>query len=137
MVTGHIAKALLSLSSAFEDWLVKAATEPQHQTVAVRADKRKWWPPLPVVLCGLLLGLSLLSQADTQALRPLRWLALLAVAVGIPPILFKAWTALRACHMDINVLMTLAVAGGLGMVLLHNALLAFGFPVPTRRNRVS
>lgn len=44
-----------------------------------------------------------------------QYIALVALTVGIPPILRKAWVSLCNCNLDINVLMTVAVAGSCGL----------------------
>lgn len=80
--------------------------------------KESWRPPITVILCGVLLAVSLLSFLPASAgagLHYLEYVALASVAVGIPPILRKAWVSLRNRALDINVLMTVAVAGACGL----------------------
>jgi cation transport ATPase len=42
-----------------------------------------------------------------------KWAAIAAIVFGWPPILRKAWVAVRHLSIDINVLMTIAVVGAL------------------------
>jgi Cd2+/Zn2+-exporting ATPase len=73
-------------------------------------------PPITVILSGILLGIALFSYIQSDpALQHLRWVALGAVAVGIPPILVKAWAAVRSATLNINALMVIAVAGAIGL----------------------
>eukprot|EP01050_Picozoa_sp_SAG11_P000595 SAG11_NODE_20_length_25330_cov_18.348143_13_plen_481_part_00 len=44
-----------------------------------------------------------------------KWVAIAGIVFGWPPILLKAWAALKQCVLDINMLMTLAVAGAIGI----------------------
>lgn len=67
-------------------------------------------PPLPIMAACVLLVMSLFHYLGGEA-EALRWIALGAVAVGIPPILRKAVGSLKHGVVDINTLMTLAVAG--------------------------
>lgn len=61
--------------------------------------KNKW--PTPYALaCGGLLLLSFLKYVYA----PLQWLAVAAVAVGIPPVLLKAVAAVRSFRLDVNIL---------------------------------
>ena len=46
-------------------------------------------------------------------LKNFQWVAIAAVAVGIPLILLKGLVSLRHLVLDINILMTVAVAGAL------------------------
>lgn len=58
------------------------------------------WPSPYAVACGALLALSFLKYVYI----PLRWLAVVAIVVGIPPVVLKAFTAVRNCRLDINIL---------------------------------
>jgi Cd2+/Zn2+-exporting ATPase len=74
--------------------------------------REKLYPPITVVLSGLLMIISMVSYGSSpEYLDHFKWVALGSVAVGIPPILRKAWIALRNRTLDINLLMTVAVAG--------------------------
>ena len=59
---------------------------------------------------GVLLIVSLLSFID-DSLEPAEWLALCAVAFGIPGVFLRAIVSIRNWMLDINVLMVIAVAG--------------------------
>ncbi|KAG6386612.1 hypothetical protein SASPL_151780 [Salvia splendens] len=72
--------------------------------------KNKWPSPYAVV-CGILLALSFLKYMYT----PLRWLAVVAIVVGIPPVVLKAFTAVRNFRLDINILVLITVAGSVAL----------------------
>ena len=67
-------------------------------------------PPWPTQVACACLFLSLFSAASAEA-RGLRYVALVAVAVGLPPIARKAFGSLRNRVVDINTLMCLSVSG--------------------------
>jgi len=67
-------------------------------------------PPFFVLASCILLAVSLLHSAG-GALDQLKWVALGAVVIGLPPILHRAFRSLRIGVIDINTLMTLAVVG--------------------------
>lgn len=67
-------------------------------------------PPVPILLACAFLAVSLLHYVGGD-FEHLRWVALGAVVVGIPPIARKAAGSLRNGVVDINTLMTVAVAG--------------------------
>ena len=67
-------------------------------------------PPLAILLACAFLAVSLLHYVGGD-FEHLRWVALGAVVVGIPPIARKAAGSLRNGVVDINTLMTVAVAG--------------------------
>lgn len=58
------------------------------------------WPSPYAVASGTLLLLSFLKYVYS----PLRWLAVVAIAVGILPIILKAIAAVRNLNLDINIL---------------------------------
>ncbi|PON56838.1 P-type ATPase, subfamily IB [Trema orientale] len=68
---------------------------------------KKKWPSLYSVASGVLLLLSFLKYVY----RPLGWLALGAVAIGILPICLKALVAIRNLRLDVNILAIVAVIG--------------------------
>ena len=45
----------------------------------------------------------------------LKWVAIAGIVMGWPPILLKAFGSLKVCVLDINMLMTLAVAGAIAI----------------------
>ena len=67
-------------------------------------------PPTPILVACVFLAVSLLHYIGGD-FEHLRWVALGAVVVGIPPIARKAFGSLRNGVVDINTLMTVAVAG--------------------------
>lgn len=62
------------------------------------------WPSPYALLCGALLLLSFLKYIY----RPLEWLALVAVAIGIIPIGLRAIASMRNLTLDINILVIIA-----------------------------
>jgi Cd2+/Zn2+-exporting ATPase len=70
-------------------------------------------PPWTILIACALLLVSLLHYAGDESddIYHLRWLALVAVAIGSPPIVRKAIASLRNGVVDINTLMMCAVAG--------------------------
>lgn len=100
-----LASAGKAASDSFDDSAPDAA-----DLASCRATFGESPPPLSVVASCVFLFVSLLHYVG-DALDPLRWVALGAVAVGIPPIARKAAGSLRNGVVDINALMTLAVAG--------------------------
>ena len=67
-------------------------------------------PPLPIMMACVFLAVSQLHYIGGN-FEHLRWVALGAVAVGVPTIARKAFSSLRNGIVDINTLMTVAVAG--------------------------
>ena len=67
-------------------------------------------PPWPTQVACVCLFLSLFSAASEEA-RGLKYVALVAVVVGLPPIAVKAVGSLRNRVVDINTLMSLSVVG--------------------------
>ncbi|XP_055822565.1 putative inactive cadmium/zinc-transporting ATPase HMA3 isoform X2 [Solanum dulcamara] len=74
---------------------------------------QKKWPSPFAIGSGILLALSFLKYF----FLPLQWLALVSVAVGIPPIIFRGVAAVRNLTLDINILVLIAVAGS---IVLHD-----------------
>ncbi|GFY81407.1 heavy metal atpase 2 [Actinidia rufa] len=72
---------------------------------------QKKWPEKWVIACGLLLALSFLKYVY----EPLQWLALGAVAIGLPSVIFKSIAAIRNCTPNVNILMLIAVGGTLAL----------------------
>nr|AFD32367.1 HMA2 transporter [Sedum alfredii] len=71
------------------------------------ANYRNKWPSPYAVFCGVLLVVSLFQFL----FRPLRWVSLAAVAVGIFPIAWRSVIALKNLTLDINILAIFAVIG--------------------------
>ena len=92
-------------SGSFDDSAPNAA-----DLASCRAMFGESLPPQSVMASSVLLLVSLLHYVG-GALDPLGWVALGAVAVGIPPVARKAAGSLRNGVVDINTLVTLAVAG--------------------------
>ncbi|GLT97462.1 hypothetical protein SLE2022_150240 [Rubroshorea leprosula] len=72
---------------------------------------RKKWPSPFAVVCGVLLALSFLRYVY----RPLQWLAVAAVVLGIYPIILRGYAAIRNLRIDVNILMLIAVIGTIAM----------------------
>ncbi|KAL0344926.1 UNVERIFIED_CONTAM: Cadmium/zinc-transporting ATPase HMA2 [Sesamum radiatum] len=75
-----------------------------------KSYKNKWPSPYAVA-SGALLLLSFLKYVYS----PMRWLAVGAVAVGIPPVVLKAVAAVRNFRLDINILVLITVAGSIAL----------------------
>ena len=56
-------------------------------------------------------AMQMKSCAGKHGLEHLKWLAIASVAIGLPVILLRAVAGLRRGLLDINILMTVAVAG--------------------------
>lgn len=67
-------------------------------------NMKKQWPSPYAMASGVLLMLSFLKYVY----RPLGWLALGAVAVGIIPVCLKALASVRNLRLDINILVIVA-----------------------------
>lgn len=95
--------------------LRRGASQDADWLVAAWAARPAWTPPLTVVLCGFLLLLSFLSAIPHPAFKAFEVLALLAAAVGVPPVLRKAYHGLRAGLVDMNTLLLVALVGAVGL----------------------
>eukprot|EP00252_Welwitschia_mirabilis_P027486 TRINITY_DN9434_c0_g1_i3.p1 TRINITY_DN9434_c0_g1~~TRINITY_DN9434_c0_g1_i3.p1 ORF type:complete len:215 (+),score=1.26 TRINITY_DN9434_c0_g1_i3:61-705(+) len=92
--------------------IVKALNQARLEaSVRVRGELKssKKWPTPYTILSGLLLLISLFKFW----FDPLKWVALGAVAAGLPPIVFRGFLALKGRILDIHVLMLIAVAGSI------------------------
>ncbi|CAI9760959.1 unnamed protein product [Fraxinus pennsylvanica] len=90
--------------------LNQARLEANIRAYGERNYQNKWPSPY-ALLCGALLLLSFLKYVY----RPLEWLALVAVAVGIIPIGLRAVASIRNLTLDINILVVIAVAGSIAL----------------------
>lgn len=63
------------------------------------------------IICGVFLLLSVFHPFY----QPLKWFALAAVVVGMPPFVLKSIVAVRSLTIDINILMVIAVAGSIAL----------------------
>lgn len=82
---------------------VKALNESRLEAsvrVLGHGSYKNKWPSPYAICCGIFLILSFLKYVYT----PFRWLAIAAIVVGIPPVLLKAFAALRNFRLDINIL---------------------------------
>nr|CAD1827643.1 unnamed protein product [Ananas comosus var. bracteatus] len=69
------------------------------------------WPSPYIIASGLLLLVSLFKRF----FRPLQWLALAAVVIGLPPIVLRSIAAIRRLTLDINILLLIAVGGAIAL----------------------
>ena len=91
------------------------------------SEPRRGWRSAVTVASGVLLGAGLLVEGLTKgwfsllgaaALSPSIWEFVLFIAsaiIGASLVLPKAWLAVRRGRLDMNVLMTVAVAGAIGI----------------------
>jgi len=95
---------------------LEASLEPVRENKGIKAT---WIPKWNVLLSALLLLLSLFcylaGPLDQPKLKNIKWVAAGSIAIGIPPILRKAVSSVRRLRLDINFLMTVAVAGALAL----------------------
>ncbi|KAL5549369.1 hypothetical protein UlMin_004600, partial [Ulmus minor] len=91
--------------------LNEARLEANVRVYGEQDNFKKKWPSPYAIACGVLLLLSFLKYLY----RPLGWLALGAVAVGIIPICLKGLTSIRNLRLDINILAIVAVIGTVAM----------------------
>lgn len=71
----------------------------------------KRWPSPYILACGVLLFVSLFKHF----FHPLKWLAVAAAVVGLPPMLLRSIAAIRRYTLDINILMVIAVGGSVAL----------------------
>ncbi|XAR54398.1 Zinc-exporting ATPase [Bertholletia excelsa] len=71
----------------------------------------KKWPEIWVIACGLLAGISYLKYVY----QPLQWLALGAVGIGLPPVIFRSIASLKNYTFNVNILVLIAVGGTLAL----------------------
>ncbi|XP_042446739.1 cadmium/zinc-transporting ATPase HMA2-like [Zingiber officinale] len=94
--------------------IVKALNQAKLEaTVRVYGQDKiiKKWPSPHILASGLLLLISMFKHF----FHPLKWLAIAAVAVGLPSIALRSVTAIQRCTLDINILMLMAVAGAVAL----------------------
>ncbi|XP_015082122.1 cadmium/zinc-transporting ATPase HMA3-like isoform X2 [Solanum pennellii] len=104
--------ALLISQQQIVKALNQARLEASIRVKGLQNYQKKWPSPFAIG-SGILLALSFLKYFYP----PLQWLALVAVAVGIPPIIFRGIAAIRNFTLDINILVLIAVAGS---IVLHD-----------------
>ena len=68
-----------------------------------------------VILSGVFWVISMFSLIGGGNWDYLKYVALLSVAFGLPPIAMKAFRTLRRCHFDVNCMMLFAVLGALSL----------------------
>ena len=71
-------------------------------------------------------GSCYLPHSGVKGLSHLRWAAIAAIALGMPPIVLRAFASLRRWLLDINVLMIIAVAGAVPNVLCRRFVCIIG-----------
>ncbi|KAF5190390.1 Cadmium/zinc-transporting ATPase HMA2 [Thalictrum thalictroides] len=71
----------------------------------------KKWPMPYTIVCGILVAVSTFKFIY----HPLEWIALGAIVIGIPPILFRSFVAVRNCTFDVNILGLIAVGSCCGL----------------------
>ncbi|KAK3281755.1 cadmium/zinc-transporting ATPase [Cymbomonas tetramitiformis] len=95
--------------------LVDALNEASLQAQVHKPDENQigHYPPWHVLLSAFFFLVSCFHYIE--GLEFLKWFALVSIVVGIPPIMRKAFGALKTGVLDINCLMTFAVAGALAL----------------------
>ncbi|GAB2267416.1 Cadmium/zinc-transporting ATPase hma2 [Dionaea muscipula] len=94
--------------------ILKALNQARLEaSVRVKGEKnhRRELPSPYVIACGILFLLSFLKYAY----RPFQWLAVAAAAVGICPLILRAFAAVRNLTIDVSILILVAAAGTLAL----------------------
>ncbi|KAL6185354.1 hypothetical protein ACLB2K_041488 [Fragaria x ananassa] len=95
--------------------LNQARLEANVRVYGAENSFKQKWPSPYAIASGVFLLLSLLKFVY----RPMGWLALGAVAIGIFPVAMKGIASIRNLRLDINILMIVAV---IGTIALHDYL---------------
>nr|CAD1818788.1 unnamed protein product [Ananas comosus var. bracteatus] len=93
------------------DALNKAKLNANIRELGKVKERKKPWPSLNIIVCGMLLIIAMFSYIY----QPLIWVALASIAVGIPGMLRRSIAAIRRFVLDINVLMVIATFGAIGL----------------------
>ncbi|CAL1415119.1 unnamed protein product [Linum trigynum] len=101
----------LQIVKALNTARLEANVRLDGSSVAGGGSYRKKWPSPYAMGSGALLLISLLKFV----FPPMKWVAVAAVAVGIPPILLKAIASIRNLRLDVTVLVLIAVISTLAM----------------------
>lgn len=99
---------VLSDGSADGMWALSLMKEDTHDTIEQQSSTVRW----TVVLSGIFWIISMFSYIGGNW-EYLKYVALLSVAFGLPPIAAKALRTLRRLHFDVNCMMAFAVVGAL------------------------
>lgn len=83
-----------------------------HQRGELKAGRK--WPSPWCLGSGILVAIAFFHYIYS----PMQWVALGAVAIGIPPLIVKAIAALRKLVLDINILMLIAGRSGSHLAVL-------------------
>lgn len=117
LTTSGIASALASLmydvtivSDGGADGQWALSKEEVEETIEHESSSVRW----SVVLSGVLWLISMFSLIGGN-FEYLKYVALLSVAFGLPPIAIKAFKTLRRCHFDVNCMMFFAAVGALAL----------------------
>ncbi|GFP89194.1 cadmium/zinc-transporting ATPase hma2 [Phtheirospermum japonicum] len=102
---------LLISNTQIVEALNKARLEANIRVDDGTTNYKDKWPSPYAVASGTLLLLSFLKYFYS----PLQWLAVLAIAVGVPPIILKAVAAVRNLTIDLNILVLLTVFGSIAL----------------------
>jgi len=89
-------------------WALSLMKEGTQETIEHESAGVRW----TVVLSGVFWVISMLSLIGGNW-EYLKYVALLSVAFGLPPIAAKAFKTLRRCHFDVNCMMLFAAVGAL------------------------
>jgi Cd2+/Zn2+-exporting ATPase len=70
---------------------------------------------LHAVIVAILLAVGVCTQYYQQSIETSRWCYVGCIFVGAVPVCYAAWVAVRRRHLDINILMIIALFGALGV----------------------
>ncbi|XP_057532728.1 putative inactive cadmium/zinc-transporting ATPase HMA3 isoform X2 [Amaranthus tricolor] len=85
---------------------LEASVRPRRES-----NYTKKWPGKWDMVCGVLVLLSLFKYVY----KPMQWLALLAVLIGVPNIIWRSIASIRNLTLNVNVIVLVAVGGTLAL----------------------
>ena len=115
MLAGHMFELkIISDGGADGNWALSSLKDDMEDTIEQQHATVRW----TVVLSGVFWIISMFSLlANNPGMSEnwdyLKYVALLSVAFGLPPIAVKAFKTLRRCRFDVNCMMLFAAVGAL------------------------
>eukprot|EP00569_Conticribra_weissflogii_P000080 CAMPEP_0171356732 /NCGR_PEP_ID=MMETSP0878-20121228/45878_1 /TAXON_ID=67004 /ORGANISM="Thalassiosira weissflogii, Strain CCMP1336" /LENGTH=1229 /DNA_ID=CAMNT_0011862759 /DNA_START=432 /DNA_END=4121 /DNA_ORIENTATION=- len=105
-----IKSSLLSDGGADGMWALSQMSEPVEEILEQHRAIVRW----NIILSGICWMLSMLSYIGGKWIY-LKYVGLLSVAFGLPPIALKAYRTLRRLHFDVNCMMLFATVGAVAL----------------------
>ena len=100
---------LQSLNGANMDAHLASVKAPGEEGLRARL------PPWPVLVAAVLCAVSFVGYAPRPPASYFKWVAVGAIAFGLPPLAKKAWAGLRRGLVGIDLLMIVATVGALAL----------------------